>query len=92
MPDASNPTTGTPAEETPSPEILKAALKAFKKRIKLMQLDDNSRVGRSPLSGGQRTTIAGITPPDQYPRAVWEALVKQGKLKHAGSNMYSPIG
>jgi hypothetical protein len=28
-------------------------------------------------------------PPNQYPRTVWEELVKQGKLKHAGHGMYS---
>jgi hypothetical protein len=73
----------------PSPEVLKAALKAFKKRMKLTQLDDESRVGRSPMSGGQKSSIAAITPPDQYPRAVWEELVKQGKLQNASHGMYA---
>jgi len=77
------------AEPPPSPEVCKAALKAFKKRLKLMQLDDASRIGRGPMSGGQGSSIAGITPPDQYPRAVWEELVKQGKLKRAGHGTYS---
>ena len=40
---------GTPIE-TPSPDVLKAALKAFKKRLKLTQLDDASRIGRGPMS------------------------------------------
>lgn len=80
---------GAAAESDPSKEVLKAALKAFKKRLKLTQLDDSSRLGHGPMSGGQRSAIAGITPPDQYPRAVWEALVAQGKLKHAGHNLYS---
>jgi hypothetical protein len=71
--------------------VLKAALKAFKKRLKLTQLDDSSRIGRGPMSGGQQSSILGITPPDQYPREVWEALVKQGRLKNAGSNMYSLV-
>jgi hypothetical protein len=78
------------AGEEPSPEVLKAALKAFKKRLKLTQLDDASRIGRGPMSSGGGSSIAGITPPDQYPRAVWEALVAQGKLKRAGQGMYSP--
>ena len=73
----------------PSPEILKAAFKAFKKRLKLTDLDDASRIGRSPLSSGQQSRIAAITPPDQYPRSVWEALVEQGKLKRASHGMYS---
>jgi hypothetical protein len=78
----------TPAT-APSPEILRAALKAFRKRLKLTRLDDASRIGRGPMSSGQGSSIAGITPPDQYPRAVWEELVNQGKLKHAGHGMYS---
>lgn len=80
-----------PHESPPTAEVLKAALKAFRKRLKLTQLDDASRIGRGPLSSGQRSTIAGITPPDQYPRAVWEELVKQGKLKNASHGMYSLV-
>lgn len=76
-------------EAPPSAEVLKAALKAFKKRLKLTQLDDASRIGHGPMSSGLKSTIAGITPPDQYPRRVWEELVKQGKLKHAGHGMYA---
>ncbi len=86
---AAAPTTSSPAAAAPpSPEVLKAALKAFKKRMKLTQLDDESRVGRSPMSGGQKSSIAAITPPDQYPRAVWDELVKQGKLTSASHGMY----
>ncbi len=73
----------------PTPEVLKAALKAFKKRLKLTQLDDSSRLGHGPMSSGLRSTIAGITPPDQYPREVWEELARQGKLRNAGHGMYS---
>jgi hypothetical protein len=81
-------TGATPAGAISS-ETLKAALKAFKKRLKLTRLDDASRIGRGPMSSGQGSSIAGITPPDQYPPAVWEELVNQGKLKHAGHGMYS---
>jgi hypothetical protein len=83
-------TAGNHPDAPPSPETLKAALKAYKKRLKLTQLDDASRIGRGPMSSGQGSSIAGITPPDQYPTAVWEELVKQGKLKHAGRGLYSP--
>jgi hypothetical protein len=81
----------TPPSASPSAETLKAALKAFKKRLKLTQLDSDSRIGRSPMSSGSASRIAGITPPNQYPREVWEELVKQGKLKHAGHGMYAPV-
>ena len=81
---------GTPQPSTaPSPEVCKAAFKAFKKRLKLTQLDDASRIGHGPMSGGHGSSILGITPPDQYPREVWEELVKQGRLKHAGRGLYS---
>ncbi len=79
-----------PSAPPPSAEICKAALKAFKKRLKLTQLDDASRLGHGPMSSGLKSGIAGITPPDQYPREVWEELVRQGKLKRAGHGMYSP--
>ena len=78
-----------PAEQAPSAETLKAAFKAFKKRLKLTQLDDASRIGRGPMSSGQGSSIAGITPPNQYPSAVWEELVNQGKLKRAGHGTYA---
>ena len=81
----------TPAEPPPAPEVLKAAYKAFKKRLKLTQLDDASRIGRGPMSSGQRSSIAAITPPDQYPRAVWEELVKQGKLKQSSHGLYELV-
>ena len=80
--DASPPT-------GPTPQDLKSALKAFRKRLKLTQLDDQSRLGYGPMTGGQQSSIVAITPPDQFPAAVWEELARQGKLKRAGSGMYS---
>ena len=81
-------TSGEPQPVAPSPQELKAALKAFKKRLKLMQLDDQSRIGVGPMSSGRQSGIVAITPPDQYPPAVWEELARQGKLKRAGSGLY----
>ena len=72
----------------PSAETLKAAFKAYKKRLKLTQLDDASRIRRDDGAGGH-SSIAGITPPDQYPKAVWEALADQGKLRLAGHGTYA---
>ena len=80
--DASPPT-------GPTPQELKSALKAFRKRLKLTQLDDQSRLGYGPMTGGQQSSIVAIAPPDQFPAAVWEELARQGKLKRAGSGMYS---
>ena len=67
-----------------SPRELKAAMKAFRRRLKLTCLDDDSRIGVGPMSSGQQSGIVGITPPDQFPEALWEELVRQGKLKRAG--------
>ena len=81
-------TADTPPSPVPSPQELKAALKAFKKRLKLTNLDDQSRIGVGPLSSGRPSGIVAIAPPDQYPQYVWDELVRQGKLKKTGSRMY----
>ena len=87
----SPPPAATPATPAgPSPETLKAAFKAFKKRIKVTQLDQDSRIGKSPLTSG-RSVILSISPPNQYPTSVWDALVAQGKLKYAGQGMYELV-
>jgi hypothetical protein len=81
------------ASAPPEPEFdaayLRHAMNQFKKRIKLNKLDDESRIGRSPLTSGKGSGITAITPPHEFPHAVWEHLAKQGRLKKAGSNMYS---
>ena len=76
-----------PAVEKPSAETLNAAYKAFKKRVKVTSLDHNSRLGKSPMTSGS-SELTAITPPAEYPRAVWQALVDEGKLKYAGQGMY----
>ncbi len=86
-----NDTPETPAPEPFSKEELKRALKAFKKRLKVTQRDDESRIGYGPMSGGAGSGIVAITPPNQYPKEVWNELVKQGKLKHAGHGMYELV-
>jgi len=68
--------------------LLKRAFKAYKKRLKLMRLDDESTAGVNPLSAGRRSTILGIRAPEQYPDEVWAFLVKQGKLLDAGGGVY----
>jgi hypothetical protein len=76
---------------TPSPEELKKALKAFKKRLSLMRLDDESNVGHGPMSGGRKSGVVAITPPDQFPAAVWDELVRQGKLKRSSRGQYELV-
>ena len=72
----------------PTKNELKAAFKAFKKRLKLTQLDEDSKLTRRPTTSGQPSAIVAIVPPNQFGKAVWDELVKQGKLKKAGQGMY----
>ncbi len=71
-----------------SKEELKAAFKAFKKRLKVTRLDDESKLGGGPLSNAGRSRIVAVMPPADFPAAVWDELVKQGKLKKAGHGTY----
>lgn len=80
-----------PTPELPSKEELRLAMKAFRKRLKLTRLDDESRIGYGPMSSGQRSGLVAITPPDQFSKAVWQELAKQGKLKHHGGGLYSLV-
>jgi hypothetical protein len=81
-------TTPENPEENPSAEELKRALRAFKKRLKLSRLDEESQLSRRPVTGGKPSGIVAITPPNQFPQAVWDELVRQGKLKKAGHGTY----
>jgi hypothetical protein len=74
----------------PTPQELKQAFKAFKKRLKLTRLDEESKLGGGPLSHN-RARIVAITPPNQFPPTVWDELVKQGKLKKVGGGMYELV-
>ena len=76
---------------SPTKETLKRAMKAFRKRLKLTQLDQVSTAGRNPLSSGAKSSITAVTPPEQYPSLVWEALVAAGKLKSAGHGLYELV-
>jgi hypothetical protein len=88
-PSGSHDESASEAEQSISRDVLKAAYAAFKKRWKLTRLDYESRIGRGPLSAGSKSAIVGIEGPREYPRAVWDELVKQGRLKHAGSGLYA---
>jgi hypothetical protein len=80
----------SPTPSSPTPEELKAAFKAFKKRLKLTRLDNASSLSGGPLTG-RASDIVAISPPNQYPTAVWEELVRQGKLKKMGSGTYGLV-
>ncbi len=72
-------------------DTVKRAMKAFRKRIKLLRLDDESSIGQNPLSKGEASTIMGCRPPEQYPPEIWEELAEMGKLRKAEDGVYELI-
>jgi hypothetical protein len=87
MPESSSPSSG----DSPSAQELKMALKAFRKRLKLTRLDAESDLSHGPMSSGRKSAILAIMPPNQFSQAVWDELVKQGKLKYAGHGTYELV-
>ena len=73
-----------------TPAVLKSAMKAFKKRLKLTALDDDSRLGRGALSGGP-TGVFAVKPPSQFPPEVWQELCRQGRLRDSGHGLYELV-
>ena len=69
---------------------LRKALKAFKKRLKLTQLEEDSRLGRSPLTGN-KTQILSIQPPSGFGREIWEELADKGYLTRDGGGFYALV-
>jgi hypothetical protein len=71
-------------------EELRKALKAFKKRMKLTQLDDDSKLGHSPLTGS-KSKIVSIQPPAGFGKEIWEELAEKGYLKRDGVGFYELV-
>ena len=80
------PQTAAPAE-SPGKETCRKALQAFRKRLSLTVLDEDSRLGHGPLSKGGRASAA-IIPPREWSKSVWRELVRQGKLRHIGHGLH----
>lgn len=74
----------------PTPEELKSAFKAFKKRLKFTRLDNESRLSGGALTG-RASDIVAISPPNQFSQEVWDELVRQGKLKKMGQGTYGLV-
>jgi hypothetical protein len=63
-------------------QMVKAAYKAFKKRLSITQLVQDSKWKHQQLTGGSTCKIVAInTPLDlDFPPTVWDELVKRGRL------------
>ncbi len=77
-----------PDADAPDPETCRRALKAFRKRLAVTKLDDESQLGRGPLSKGSHADYAAIEPPAEWPGEVWQELCRQGKLRDIGHGFY----
>jgi hypothetical protein len=64
-------------------DVLKKAVKAFRKRLKLVRLDEESRIGGA-FSKGERSGITGVAPPDAFGPEVWAELVRVGRMLDVG--------
>ena len=84
-----------PSEDTgsegPTKEELMKAMKAFKRRLKLNQLDDESRLGHGAMSKGSSSGIIGIKPPEGFSQEVWDALEDKGKIEYLGNGLYGRV-
>ena len=67
---------------------LKRALRAFRKKLKTIRRDDESRLGNRYVTSGRSSGITGITPPKEYPMEVWNKLADLGRLKRAGQGTF----
>ncbi len=65
------------------------AMRAFRKRLKLGRLAEESKLGGRYTSGGKKSAIDAIVPPTDYPPELWKALARDGKLVDTGHGMYA---
>ncbi|MBX3322298.1 MAG: hypothetical protein KF757_04855 [Phycisphaeraceae bacterium] len=87
-----NPSPATQAPATPADVTdadKSAAMRAFRKRLKLSRLSDESRIGNRPTSSGKSSDIDAILPPNDFPTHVWKALAADGRLVYTGQGFYA---
>ena len=74
---------------TVSNEVKSTALRAFRKRLKVMRLSDESSLRGRRLTSGKTSEIDAIMPPSEYPKEVWAALAIDGKITDTGRGFYA---
>ncbi|MDX2017294.1 MAG: hypothetical protein SFY95_06595 [Planctomycetota bacterium] len=79
-----------PVREFPAQEM-DAALRAFMKKLKVSRLADESKLGGRYTSGGRKSAIDAMQPPDEFPAEIWPALVRAGKLRDLGGGFYGDV-
>ena len=64
------------------------AMRCFRKRVKFMVLDRESKLGVGPLTGGKDASVDSMMAPHDYPMEVWLALSKDGQLVDDGGGFF----
>lgn len=59
--------------------------------MKLTRLDDDSKVGHGPLSGGSKGVVVSIQPPSGFGKEIWEELADKGYLKRDTTGFYELV-
>ena len=83
-----SPAVAAALPDAPSVDSCRKALHAFRQRLSLTVLDEESKLGRNPLTKGAKSSVAGIVPPREWPEPVWQELVRQGELRYTGHGCY----
>jgi hypothetical protein len=58
--------------------------------MKMTQLDEDSRLGHSPLTGA-KSKIVSMQPPAGFGKEVWEELANRGFLKRDGVGFFELV-
>ena len=64
------------------------ALRIFRKRVKFMKLDRESKLGVGPLSKGKDEVVDSMMAPHDFPMEVWLALASLGLLVDDGGGFF----
>lgn len=86
-----NPAAAAPAAEEPevTEREMNDAMRAFRKRIKMIRLDEESKLGGHGMTSGKKSGVTSIEPPREFPRRVWKALARAGRLVDEGHGFYA---
>ncbi len=68
-------------------ENLKRALRKFRDKLKHLRREDESKLGSRYVTYGKKSAITAITPPPEFPAAVWDKLVELKRLNRAGQGL-----
>ena len=72
-----------------SHETKKQAMRVFRKRVKFIKLDRESKLGIGPLTTGKEATFDSVEAPHDFPSQVWRVLALEGQLIDDGGGFYS---